>query len=123
MQEWLIVATRVAVQVIDIVALAVLAIGTVEAAFSAARAMLRPGATNADIRHVWLRYARWLVAALTFQLAADIAETAIAPGWADIGRLGAIAVIRTFLDFFLERDVNEVRGDSAPSPGASPPAG
>ncbi len=28
-------------------------------------------------------------------------------GWADIGKLGAIAAIRTFLDYFLERDMTE----------------
>ena len=32
-------------------------------------------------------------------------RTAIAPNWTDIGQLGAIAVIRTFLNYFLERDV------------------
>ena len=39
----------------------------------------------------------------------DIVETAIAPSWQDIGRLAAIAVIRTFLNFFLERDLAEIR--------------
>jgi uncharacterized membrane protein len=74
-------------------------------------------------RAVWLRYARWLVAGLTFQLAADILETAIAPTWQDIGQLAAIAVIRTFLNFFLERDLQEAlqrqtapRTEGAPRP-------
>ena len=57
---------------------------------------------------MWSRLGRWLVAGLTFQLAADVIETAIAPQWDDIGRLGAIAVIRTFLNYFLERDLSEV---------------
>ena len=35
--------------------------------------------------------------------------TAIAPTWEDIGRLAAIAAIRTFLNFFLERDIIEAR--------------
>jgi uncharacterized membrane protein len=42
---------------------------------------------------------------LEFELAADIVRTAIAPSWTEIGQLGAIAVIRTFLNYFLERDV------------------
>ena len=58
---------------------------------------------------MWLRYARWLVAGLTFQLAADIIETSITPSWEELAKVGAIAVIRTFLNFFLERDLNEVR--------------
>jgi uncharacterized membrane protein len=31
----------------------------------------------------------------------------ISPSWQDIGQLGAIAVIRTFLNFFLERDLED----------------
>jgi hypothetical protein len=58
---------------------------------------------------VWLRYARWLVAGLTCQLAADLVETSITTDWAAIARVGAIAVIRTFLNYFLERDLAEVR--------------
>jgi uncharacterized membrane protein len=58
---------------------------------------------------VWLRYARWLVAGLTFQLAADIIETSITTSWDAVGRLAAIALIRTFLNYFLERDLEDVR--------------
>ena len=41
--------------------------------------------------------------------AADIVETSIATSWEAVARLGAVAVIRTFLNYFLERDLNEVR--------------
>ncbi|MCM3870404.1 MAG: DUF1622 domain-containing protein [Pyrinomonadaceae bacterium] len=54
---------------------------------------------------VWLGCGAWLLLGLEFELAADIIRTAIAPSWTDIGQLGAIAVIRTFLNYFLERDV------------------
>jgi uncharacterized membrane protein len=46
-----------------------------------------------------------LIAGLTFQLAADIIETSIAPSWESIGRLAAIAAIRAFVNYFLERDM------------------
>jgi uncharacterized membrane protein len=59
-------------------------------------------------RLAWISFARWLVLALEFELAADIIRTAISPTWDDIGQLGAIAVIRTFLNFFLERDMKEI---------------
>jgi hypothetical protein len=51
-----------------------------------------------------------------FQLAADIIETSIAPSWQEVGQLGAITVIRTFLNFFLERDLAELddHADIAP---------
>ena len=60
---------------------------------------------------------RFLALGLEFQLAADIIGTAVAPGWTQIGKLAAIAVIRTGLNFFLAREVKEelkeVNGPSA----------
>lgn len=58
-------------------------------------------------RSVWLGFAGWIALALEFALAADICQTAISPTWDDIGRLAAIAAIRTFLNFFLGRDLEE----------------
>ena len=55
-------------------ALIVIFIGTVEAFFAGTKAMLSSPSGH-EQRDVWLRYARWLVAGLTFQLAADIIET------------------------------------------------
>lgn len=54
---------------------------------------------------IWLRFGVWLLLGLEFELAADIVRTAISPSWTEIGQLGAIALIRTFLNYFLERDV------------------
>ena len=54
-----------------------------------------------------LTLARFLALALEFQLAADVLATAVAPSWAQIGKLGAIAVIRTALNYFLAREIKE----------------
>jgi len=62
-----------------------------------------------DYRRVRLAFARLLALALEFQLAADIVGTAIAPSWTQIGKLAAIAVIRTGLNYFLTREINEGR--------------
>ncbi len=56
-----------------------------------------------------LLLARYLALALEFQLGADILSTAISPSWDQIGKLGAIAVIRTALNFFLSREMEEER--------------
>ena len=58
-------------------------------------------------RRVFIEFGAWLILGLEFELAADIIRSAISPTWHDIGQLGAIAVIRTFLNYFLERDVEE----------------
>jgi uncharacterized membrane protein len=67
------------------------------------------------VPEILVRYGRWLVAGLTFQLAADIIATSVAPSWQEVGQLGAIAVIRTFLNFFLERDLAELGNRDADS--------
>ena len=108
MEEWLHTVTRDAVVVIDAMALIIIVIGTVEAFFTGLRVAFPARTANRGFRAVLLRYGRWLVAGLTFQLAADIIETSIAPSWQEVGQLGAIAVIRTFLNFFLERDLADL---------------
>jgi uncharacterized membrane protein len=102
------IATGYVSVTIDAFALIVVVIGSAEAAFNAVRHMF-DSENNHRKREVWLRYARWLVAALTFQLAADIIETSIAPTWDDVGRFAVIAIIRTLLNYFLEKDLGEVR--------------
>jgi uncharacterized membrane protein len=110
MEAALVAVTNYVALAIDFIALLVIAFGSVEAFVAVVRGLAAPGPVAGEERRaVWLRYARWLVAGLTFQLAADIVGTAIAPTWDEIGRLGAIAVIRTFLNYFLERDIGQVR--------------
>jgi len=70
---------------------------------------------------VWLRFGVWLLLSLEFELGADIIRTAISPTWTQIGQLGAIAVIRTFLNHFLEEDLEKYqmpagRVEAAPAP-------
>jgi uncharacterized membrane protein len=52
-----------------------------------------------------LSIGRALALALEFLLAADIVRTPVAPSWDDIGKLAAIAAIRTALNFFLQREL------------------
>jgi uncharacterized membrane protein len=110
MIEWLTLLTQYAVAGINAVTLLIIAIGTVGLVLRCLRAVFGGSATGEELRIAYLHYARWLIVGLTLQLGGDIIETAIAPTWEDIGRLGAIAVIRTFLSYFLERDIAEARG-------------
>jgi uncharacterized membrane protein len=107
-KQWLVFATENAIVIIDALALVIIVVGTVEAFFCGLRAMLA-SPTGHERRDIWLRYARWLVAGLTFQLAADIIETSITTDWQAVGRIAAVALIRTFLNYFLDRDLEEVR--------------
>jgi uncharacterized membrane protein len=107
MREFLVFVSEYAITVIDALALLLVAWGTLEAFWHTLRVMASDSGHRR--REVWLRYARWLVAGLTFQLAADIIESSISSSWESVGRLAAIALVRTFLNYFLERDLTEVR--------------
>jgi uncharacterized membrane protein len=108
MREWLVLATEQAVVVIEAAAFVVIVVGTIEILIRGFPALFGEKPGN-ERREVWLRYARVLIAGLTLQLAADIIESAISTSWEAIARLAAIAVVRTFLNYFLERDMAEVR--------------
>lgn len=60
------------------------------------------GITNQTIR---IQFGSALTVALELLLGADILSTAIAPTWDEIGKLAAIAVLRTALNYFLEREL------------------
>ena len=79
MMEWLTFFTEFAIIAIDIMALLLIAVGTVEMFPRCLLAVFRPSASRQDLRDGYLRYARRLIAGLTFQLAADLIETASAP--------------------------------------------
>ncbi|GFE82723.1 hypothetical protein GCM10011487_47230 [Steroidobacter agaridevorans] len=119
MNQWMLEATHLAVGVIDVIAVLIILFGTANAFVSMLRVM-RTKPEGHERRLVWIAYARWLVAGLTFQLAADIIESTIVESWDAVGRLAAIAAIRTFLNYFLERDLAEVRErDAARAEAAS----
>lgn len=76
-------------------------------------ALARRGDNFSPIR---LAFARYLTLALELQLAADILSTSVAPTWDRIGKLAAIAVIRTALNYFLNKEIQMERA-AEPAPG------
>ena len=104
----------------EAIAILIVALAIVEAAINIARLALTRRSDGARRREVWLEFARWLVAALTFQLAADIVNTSFAPSWEEVGRLAVVAAIRTFLSYFLDREVeNTIRIQGADGAAAT----
>jgi uncharacterized membrane protein len=70
-----------------------------------------------------LLFSRYLSLALEFQLASDILSTSIAPSWPELGKLAVTAVIRTGLNYFLSREIEEFRRPEAnPARGLGLPA-
>jgi uncharacterized membrane protein len=94
---------------IELVGVVVIGIGSAVALIQLIRTWGQRGpATFTDVR---LTLAHYLALALEFQLAADILVTALAPSWEEIGKLAAIAAIRTALNYFLAREVKEERAE------------
>lgn len=58
-----------------------------------------------NFMRVRLYFGSWLALALEFQLGADILATTIAPSYEELGQLAAIAIIRTFLNYFLNKEL------------------
>jgi uncharacterized membrane protein len=111
MESTIAVAVSYLTQALDAVALMMIAAGAVKALADIAVACVHRQMADAQLRTIFIGFARWLVAALTFQLGSDIASTTVAPGWEELGRLAAVAVIRTFLTFFLDRDLDKARDE------------
>ncbi|KAA5539266.1 DUF1622 domain-containing protein [Adhaeribacter rhizoryzae] len=85
----------------------IIGIGVFIAGYYLFRRLVPPEQTNYNRIRIIL--ARYLALALEFQLGADILSTAIAPSWDQIGKLGAIAIIRTALNYFLSKEMKEER--------------
>lgn len=66
----------------------------------------RPESQHAK-EQIRLQLGRWLAVALELELAADILRTAIAPTWNEIGQLAAIVVLRTVLNYFLQKEIDK----------------
>lgn len=96
---------------VEITGAAAIAIGSVISLYRFIRALLSRKET--DFNAIRLTLARYLALALEFQLGADILSTAVAPNWQEIGKLGAIAVIRTGLNYFLSKEMEEEKKASA----------
>jgi uncharacterized membrane protein len=90
---------------IEAVAVLVVALGSAEALTGLARTLVPGASSHGRKKAIWRRFGTWLLLGLEFELAADIVRSVIAPDWMDIGQLGTIAVIRTFLNYFLEKDL------------------
>ena len=101
---------------IEAAAALIIAVAAAKAIVGAVRVLFRqhPVALPADNaapvisqENVRLELGRWLALALEFELAADILRTAVAPSWDEIGKLAAIAVLRTALNFFLRKEIEK----------------
>ncbi|GAB2865020.1 DUF1622 domain-containing protein [Hymenobacter ruber] len=92
---------------VEMVGAVIIALGILSAGWLLLKALSK--GQTADFTAIRLTLARYLALALEFQLGADILSTAISPTWEQLGKLGAIAIIRTALNYFLSREMRDER--------------
>ena len=112
------------ITVVDYLRLVVEAIGAAVIGFGVLATVYRYGLTLVGAREyssnaIRLYLGSYLALGLEFQLGADILSTAVAPTLDDVILLGAIAAIRTILNFFLSHELERERRTNASEPEAA----
>ncbi|HVG22157.1 MAG TPA: DUF1622 domain-containing protein [Blastocatellia bacterium] len=85
----------------------IIGLAALEATAKAVVLFFRRAAQHESKGDIRIHLGGWLALALEFELAADILRTAVAPTWNEIGQLAAIVVLRTVLNFFLQREIDK----------------
>src|SRR5215204_7768754 len=90
---------------VEAIGAAIVGIGALSTAFLYALSLLGLRKySNSDIR---LHLGRYLALGLEFQLGADILSTAVSPTFEEVQLLAAIVVIRTVLNYFLSKELEQ----------------
>ena len=106
LREWV----DLLVRLVEAAGALIIFIGAVLAAIGFVREALS-SRTDRDFVGVRLGLGRYLALGLEFQLASDILSTAVAPTFEEIGKLAAIAAIRTLLNYFLAKEIERERSE------------
>jgi uncharacterized membrane protein len=98
---------------VQVAAILIVTFGALEAFVKLSLIAITPKVTHGERKAVWRGLGVWLLLGLEFELAADIIGSVVSPTWQDIAALGAIAAIRTFLNYFLEKDLEDAVDEPA----------
>jgi len=120
-EDFLRSAVDLLVRLVEAAGAIVIFVGAVLAAFKFVRAAVARR-NNEEFVRVRLGLGRYLTLGLEFQLASDVLSTAIAPSFSEIGKLAAIAAIRTALNYFLGKEIAEERAEVQAEQGVENPA-
>lgn len=115
MEEYLVTAVGYLRLVVEAIGAAVIGYGVLATTFRYVLTLIGVREdTNNEIR---LYLGQYLVLGLEFQLGADILATAVAPTLDEVILLGAIATIRTVLNYFLSQELERERREAAATSG------
>jgi len=98
--------------VVEILAAAIIGIAVIKTLINYCM-LLKPVGLKITKETIRVRFGSSVAISLELLLGADVLATAVAPSWDDIGKLAAIAVLRTALNYFLEKELNHMRSINA----------
>lgn len=104
-EEFFFVLAEVGQVLLEAIAIFCIFIGILTTAQLVIKLLRRRKGVSFPFLQVRLRFGLWLAMALEFQLGADVLTTTISPGREELTRLAVIAVIRTFLNYFLNKEM------------------
>ncbi len=113
-EEWLQLGTLILTRSIETIGAIIIALGVLRALVRWVGQHLPGGRERISTESIRLGLGSTLGLALEFLLAADILSTAVAPTWDAIGKLAAVATIRTLLNYFLGKELANEQRQSEP---------
>jgi uncharacterized membrane protein len=90
---------------VEILAAVIIGIAVIKTLYNYFSVLKSSKISKEEIR---VQFGSSVAVSLELLLGADVLATAVAPSWDDIGKLAAIAVLRTALNYFLERELKQV---------------
>ena len=70
--------------------------------------LLKSSVSKITKEQIRIQFGSSVAVSLELLLGADVLATAVAPSWDDIGKLAAIAVLRTGLNYFLDKELKDI---------------
>jgi uncharacterized membrane protein len=108
LESWLKIIVGYLAAGAEIAAAIVIGLGIIRGIWDYLRQLLSRSRKHVDAtEEIRLKLGRVLALGLEFTVASDILRTAVAPTRQDILNLGAIVLLRTLLNYFLEREIQQ----------------
>ncbi|CAN5856229.1 hypothetical protein BH24DEI2_BH24DEI2_05970 [soil metagenome] len=107
LEAWLKISVGYIATGAEIAAALVIGLAVARGIFGYVGSFFRAGSSASTTESIRLRLGRVLTLGLEFTVASDILRTAVAPNRQDILNLGAIVLLRTLLNYFLEQEIQQ----------------
>ncbi len=107
MEEIAKIITRYTGHAVEILAAIIVGIAVIKTFVTYSKNFQKSKAVTSK-EEIRIHFGSSVAVALELLLGADVLATAVAPNWNDIGKLAAIAVLRTALNYFLGKELKEM---------------